>query len=59
MTTKTTEITERERLRRLRQTEENARKNDPKFAAGKQHGPKVDQSFGLVQKLQKKTGRGA
>ena len=60
MSRKQGEISERERVRRQRQAEQEAAKKNPKFADPNAKGrPEVAHAFGLVPRHQKKTGRGA
>lgn len=60
MARKTGEISEKERLRRQRQAEQQERaKNNPASAGqASKGGPPAPHAFGLVARHQKKTGRG-
>ena len=60
MPSKKSEVSEKERLRRQKQAEQQAAKNNPSAGgAGAKGGPPRGYSFGLVTRHQKKTGRGA
>lgn len=60
MARKTSELSEKERLRRQRQAEQQAAKNNPTSGGpNPKGGPPGGHSFGLVARHQKKTGRGS
>jgi len=60
MTRKNSEISEKERLRRQKQAEQQTAKNNSALGGpGSKGGPPGGRSFGLVTRLPKKTGRGA
>ena len=55
-----TEVSEKERLRRQKQAEQQAAKNNPTSGGpGPKGGSPGGHSFGLVARHQKKTGRGS